>query len=71
MKCLMALSQMPQEIVGEKAEVEQLYDAVNVLLYLQVHILFMLSFTFFIASNHTLEHSQCVERRHFIFNSTL
>ncbi|KAD7479020.1 hypothetical protein E3N88_02156 [Mikania micrantha] len=38
LKCLLALSQMAQEIAGEKAEVERLYDAVNVLLYLQVHI---------------------------------
>lgn len=35
MKCLLALSQLPQEIAGEKADVERLYDAVNVLLYLQ------------------------------------
>ncbi|KAL0337468.1 UNVERIFIED_CONTAM: Dammarenediol II synthase [Sesamum calycinum] len=33
--CLLLLSQMPTEIVGEKADVERLYDAVNVLLYLQ------------------------------------
>ena len=29
------LSQMPTEISGKKADVERLYDAVNVLLYLQ------------------------------------
>ncbi|KVI00819.1 Prenyltransferase/squalene oxidase [Cynara cardunculus var. scolymus] len=33
--CLLALSQMPEEIAGEKADNERLYDAVNVLLYLQ------------------------------------
>lgn len=27
---------MPEEIVGEKANVERLYEAVNVMLYLQV-----------------------------------
>lgn len=31
---------MPQEIAGEKAEVDRVYEAVNVLLYLQVNILF-------------------------------
>ncbi|KAI3741440.1 hypothetical protein L1987_59113 [Smallanthus sonchifolius] len=36
LKCLLALSQMPQEIVGVKVEDERLYDAVNVLLYLQM-----------------------------------
>lgn len=30
------LSQMSPDIAGEKADVERLYDAVNVLLYLQV-----------------------------------
>ncbi|GJZ06070.1 dammarenediol II synthase-like protein [Tanacetum coccineum] len=35
LKCLLALSQLPHEIAGEKADVERLYDAVNVLLYLQ------------------------------------
>ncbi|XP_058208037.1 dammarenediol II synthase-like [Rhododendron vialii] len=35
LKCLLLLSQMPSEIAGEKADVERLYDAVNVLLYLQ------------------------------------
>ncbi|KAL0442518.1 UNVERIFIED_CONTAM: Dammarenediol II synthase [Sesamum latifolium] len=35
LKCLLLLSQMPTEIAGEKADVERLYDAVNVLLYLQ------------------------------------
>ncbi|KAL2484343.1 Amyrin synthase LUP2 [Forsythia ovata] len=35
LKCLLLLSQMPIEIAGEKADVESLYEAVNVLLYLQ------------------------------------
>ncbi|CAA3028533.1 dammarenediol II synthase-like [Olea europaea subsp. europaea] len=35
LKCLLLLSQMPIEIAGEKADVERLYEAVNVLLYLQ------------------------------------
>ncbi|XP_051128401.1 dammarenediol II synthase-like isoform X4 [Andrographis paniculata] len=35
LKCLLLLSQMPNEIVGEKPDVERLYEAVNVLLYLQ------------------------------------
>ncbi|KAI8563353.1 hypothetical protein RHMOL_Rhmol03G0105500 [Rhododendron molle] len=35
LKCLLLLSQMPSEIVGEKADVERLQDAVNGLLYLQ------------------------------------
>ncbi|KAL3522942.1 hypothetical protein ACH5RR_015776 [Cinchona calisaya] len=35
LKCLLILSQMPAEIAGEKADVQRLYDAVNVLLYLQ------------------------------------
>lgn len=35
LKCLLALSQMPEEIAGEKADNERLYDAINVLLYLQ------------------------------------
>ncbi|CAA3015858.1 dammarenediol II synthase-like [Olea europaea subsp. europaea] len=35
LKCLLLLSQMPTEIAGEKADVERLYEAVNVLLYLQ------------------------------------
>nr|ARS25031.1 AS1 [Ilex pubescens] len=35
LKCLLVLSQMPQEMAGEKADVQRLYDAVNVLLYLQ------------------------------------
>lgn len=37
LKCLLMLSQMPSEMSGEKANVERLYDAVNVLLYLQNH----------------------------------
>lgn len=32
----MMLSQMPDEIAGEKVDPERLYDGVNVLLYLQV-----------------------------------
>ena len=35
MQCLLLLSQMPEEISGEKADNERLYEAVNVLLYLQ------------------------------------
>lgn len=35
LKCLMMLSQISPKIAGEKAAVERLYDAVNVLLYLQ------------------------------------
>ncbi|XP_051128400.1 dammarenediol II synthase-like isoform X3 [Andrographis paniculata] len=35
LKCLLLLSQMPNEIAGEKPDVERLYEAVNVLLYLQ------------------------------------
>lgn len=35
LKCLLLLSQMPEEVVGAKADMEQLHEAVNVLLYLQ------------------------------------
>ncbi|XP_031129631.1 dammarenediol II synthase-like isoform X3 [Ipomoea triloba] len=35
LKCLLLLGQMPPEIVGEKADVQHLYDAVDVCLYLQ------------------------------------
>ncbi|XP_051128402.1 dammarenediol II synthase-like isoform X5 [Andrographis paniculata] len=35
LKCLLLLSQMPTEITGEKPDVARLYEAVNVLLYLQ------------------------------------
>lgn len=35
LKCLLMLSQMPSEISGEKAHPDRLYEAVNVLLYLQ------------------------------------
>ncbi|XP_056167882.1 beta-amyrin synthase-like isoform X1 [Syzygium oleosum] len=35
LKCCLLFSMMPPEIVGEKMEPERLYDAVNVLLYLQ------------------------------------
>ncbi|KAL3834284.1 hypothetical protein ACJIZ3_009020 [Penstemon smallii] len=35
LKCLLMLSKMPTEISGEKTDVERLYEAVNVLLYLQ------------------------------------
>ncbi|KAK2981148.1 hypothetical protein RJ640_013470, partial [Escallonia rubra] len=34
-KCLLLLSQMPSEVSGEKVDVKQLHEAVNVLLYLQ------------------------------------
>ncbi|PWA92682.1 squalene cyclase [Artemisia annua] len=37
LKCLLLLSQMPKEIAGEKADVVRLYEAVNVLLYMQHH----------------------------------
>ena len=37
-QCLLLLSQMPPESVGDKADVERLYDAVDVLLYLQVKV---------------------------------
>ncbi|KAL7242079.1 hypothetical protein ACSBR1_014619 [Camellia fascicularis] len=36
MQCLLILSQMPLEIAREKANIERLYDAVNVLLYVHV-----------------------------------
>ncbi|KAL6992254.1 alpha-amyrin synthase [Sarracenia purpurea var. burkii] len=35
LKCLLLLSQMPPEVSGEKADTQRLYEAVNVLLYLQ------------------------------------
>ncbi|KAM4113401.1 hypothetical protein ACJW30_05G218000 [Castanea mollissima] len=35
LKCCLLFSMMPPEIVGEKMEPEQLFDAVNILLYLQ------------------------------------
>ncbi|GJW57347.1 dammarenediol II synthase-like protein [Tanacetum coccineum] len=35
LKCLLLLSQMPKEIAGEKVDVCRLYEAVNVLLYMQ------------------------------------
>ncbi|KAF8037356.1 hypothetical protein BT93_B0309 [Corymbia citriodora subsp. variegata] len=35
LRCCLLLSMMPPEIVGEKMKPERLYDAVNVLLYLQ------------------------------------
>ncbi|XP_058193552.1 dammarenediol II synthase-like [Rhododendron vialii] len=35
LKCLLIFSQMPPEIAGEKADTQRLYEAVNVLLYLQ------------------------------------
>ncbi|KAG8385282.1 hypothetical protein BUALT_Bualt03G0025800 [Buddleja alternifolia] len=35
LKCLLMLSQMPTEISGDKPNVQRLYEAVNVLLYLQ------------------------------------
>lgn len=44
MQCLLIFSQMPPEIAGEKADTQRLYEAVNVLLYLQVTCLFNLNF---------------------------
>ena len=38
---------MPPEIVGEKLEPERLYDAVNILLSLQVRILFSFYFLYY------------------------
>ncbi|XP_047307745.1 dammarenediol II synthase-like [Impatiens glandulifera] len=35
LKCLITLSQMPEEIVGKKPHVERLFEAVNVMLYMQ------------------------------------
>lgn len=35
LQCLLLLSQMPEEISGEKADNQRLYDAVNFLLYVQ------------------------------------
>nr|ADM86392.1 putative beta-amyrin synthase [Bacopa monnieri] len=35
LKCLLLMSQMPNEARGENVEVERFYDAINVLLYLQ------------------------------------
>ncbi|KAI3495473.1 hypothetical protein L1887_37814 [Cichorium endivia] len=35
LKCLLLLSQMPEEISGEKVDNQRLYDAVNFLLYVQ------------------------------------
>nr|GMD08197.1 dammarenediol II synthase-like [Ipomoea batatas] len=35
LKCLLLLGQMPPEMVGEKADAQRFYDAVDVLLYLQ------------------------------------
>ncbi|XP_058203430.1 dammarenediol II synthase-like [Rhododendron vialii] len=35
LKCLLLLSQMPPDVTGEKVDVERLYEAVDVLLYLQ------------------------------------
>ena len=39
-QCCLLFSMMPPEIVGEKMEPECLFNAVNVLLYLQVRINF-------------------------------
>ncbi|KAK2988295.1 hypothetical protein RJ640_011966 [Escallonia rubra] len=39
-KCLLVLSQMPPEMVGQKTDRERLFEAVNVLLYLQASTLF-------------------------------
>jgi hypothetical protein len=38
MQATLLLSQMPSDLVGEKLETERFYDAVNVILYLQVCI---------------------------------
>ncbi|XP_019170947.1 PREDICTED: dammarenediol II synthase-like [Ipomoea nil] len=38
LKCLLVLGEMPPEIVGEKADVQHLYKAVDVCLYLQKYI---------------------------------
>nr|XP_017229739.1 PREDICTED: dammarenediol II synthase-like [Daucus carota subsp. sativus] len=35
LKCLLLLSQMPEDIAGQKADVERLHDAIDVLLFLQ------------------------------------
>ncbi|XP_063944253.1 dammarenediol II synthase-like [Daucus carota subsp. sativus] len=35
LKCLLSLSQMPEEIAGEKSDVQRLYDAIDFLLSLQ------------------------------------
>nr|WDS97776.1 dammarenediol synthase [Bupleurum chinense] len=35
LKCLLLLSQMPENIAGKKADVQRLYDAIDILLYLQ------------------------------------
>ena len=35
LQCLLLLSQIPEELSGEKVDDERLYEAVNVLLYLQ------------------------------------
>ncbi|MCD7455484.1 hypothetical protein HAX54_028326 [Datura stramonium] len=35
LKCALLFSQMPTELVGEKLETERLYDAVNVILYVE------------------------------------
>lgn len=37
-QCALLFSQMPTQLVGEKLDVERLYDAVNVILSLQVKI---------------------------------
>ena len=39
-QCCLLFSMMPPEVVGEKMEPECLFDAVNILLYLQVRINF-------------------------------
>lgn len=42
---------MPQDLVGEKADVQRLYDAVNILLYLQVIIYILTYFLNFVKPN--------------------
>ena len=40
-QCCLLFSMMPPEVVDEKMEPERLFDAVNILLYLQVRIDFL------------------------------
>ena len=37
LQCLLLLSQMPEDITGKKSDDQRLHDAINFLLYLQVH----------------------------------
>lgn len=38
LQCLLLFAMMPPEIVGEQMEPEKIYDAVNVILSLQVNL---------------------------------